>query len=133
MNIFDLIKCLKILYGHDSELKKNIYTKIENCSIKNLNNLYKEIYKRIIIPLYIPLLIMIPFLLITSSKENKDYTNLKINTFIIGLSLIIFSETTIRFISKSFLTNLSISVIPILIIFILNFYFQKKFNLKLKS
>ncbi len=119
-----LIRCIDIIKN-----KKNITNKIENCSKKNINNIYKEFYKRLIVPVYIPLLTLIPFLLIVTSKVNSNFNKIKLVTFLIGFTLIIFSETTIRFISKIYLNNLVISIIPILFILILYFYFLKKFNL----
>ena len=35
-----------------------IHKKIQNCTTENLDNAYKEIYKRFIIPFYIPILIL---------------------------------------------------------------------------
>ena len=101
---------------------------IENCSNENINNIYKEFYKRLIIPLYIPLLTLVPFLLIFSSKESTNYNKLKIVTFIIGLFCIIFSETTIRFISEILSSNLFFSFIPILTVLSLYLFFLTKFS-----
>ncbi len=124
-----IIKCVDILIN-----KKNTIHKIENCSYKNINNIFKEFYKRLIIPVYIPLLTLIPFLLIISSKVNSNFNKLKLITFLIGFILIIFSETTIRFISELLIKNIIISIIPILFILFLYIYFFKKFNFgKLKS
>ena len=53
------------------KIEKNF--KVENCRKDNINNILKELYKRIIIPLYIPVLILISLLLITKSKENTNY------------------------------------------------------------
>ena len=90
-----LYKCINSIYL--SEQKKPDKD-IENCSFKNLKNIHKEIYKRLIIPFYIPLLALITLLLVLSSKENSNYYKLKIFIFIFGLFFIIFSETTVRLI-----------------------------------
>ena len=109
------------------KFKKNISeVKIENCSKSNLQNIYKELYKRFLIPFYIPLLVLIPFLLILSSKESSNYSKLKIITFLIGLFFIIFSETTIKIISTTYFKNLIISLIPFLILAFLYLLFFKK-------
>ena len=126
----DLLRCLKSIYEINE--KKFIHQTIENCSYKNLNNLYKELYKRIFIPLYIPVLMLLPFLLITSSKENLNYTKIKVSTFLIGLFIIIFSETTIRFITSVIINNFILSLIPLIIFLSLYSMFYKKFNLSLK-
>ena len=98
----DLLKCIKILNNNINVVSQDI----KNCSQANLINIYKELYKRFIIPFYIPLLMLIPFLLIISSKENANYQKIKTMTFSIGLFFIIFSETTIRLISTIHLKNI---------------------------
>ena len=125
LSSFQLFQCLQFL-----KTKKNIKIKkkIENCTIKNLQNIYKELYKRFIIPFYIPLLVLIPFLLILSSKENANYSKLKTITFLIGLFFIIFSETTIKLISTTYLKNFVISLMPFLLLIFLYLIFFKKTN-----
>ena len=120
-----LIKCAKFF---NSKNQNKIKPSIINCSLANLNNIYKELYKRFIIPFYILILSLVPFFLIFSSKEDLNYSKLKFTTFIVGLFFIIFSETTIRLISDSMFINLIISLIPIIFIIILYLIFLKKFN-----
>lgn len=124
LSTIKLFRCINIIKNN-----KKIINKIENCSKKNIGNIYKEFYKRLIIPFYIPLLTLIPFLLILSSKVNSNFNKLKLLTFLIGFFLMIFSETTIRFISEFFIKNLIISTIPILFILSLYLYFFNKFYL----
>ena len=122
LSSFKLLKCLKLL----NNKKSIVGDKIENCSKENQKNIYKELYKRFLIPFYIPLLVLIPFLLILSSKESSKYSKLKIVTFLIGLFFIIFSETTIKIISATYLENLMISLIPFLLLIFLYLFFFKK-------
>ena len=128
-----LIRCINSFY----KLKKDEFelrtTLIENCSIENLNNIMKEFYKRFIIPFYIPILCLIPFLLITSSKENLNYNQLRLITFLIGLFVVIFSETTIRMISKTTIQNFSIFMIPIIFFLLIYFFLFYKFNFQIKK
>jgi lipopolysaccharide export system permease protein len=70
----------------------------------------------------------VPFLLIISSKESSAFIKLRFLTFLIGLIFIIFSETTIRFISQDLTNNFIISIIPITIFLILYLIFLNKFN-----
>ena len=95
---------------------------------KNFKNILKEFYKRLVIPLYIPILTLVPLILIISSKENSNYKRLRIITFLIGLFIVISSETTIRFISQSVTSNLLISIIPFLLMFIIYVTFLKNLN-----
>ena len=122
-----LYKCISSIY---LSKQKKPDENIENCSLKNLKNIYKEIYKRLIIPFYIPLLALITFLLILSSKENSDYYKLKILTFVFGLFFIIFSETTVRLISDSLPINAVIAFMPYLSFVLLYFFIFKKLNFK---
>jgi lipopolysaccharide export system permease protein len=124
----NLFICILLIISSKKEILKKTNYNIENCSIENFVNILKEIYKRIFIPLYIPILMLVPLLLITSSKESENYTRLKFITFGIGLIFIIFSETTIRLISDKQIFNYWIISIPLLFILFLYFTFYKKFN-----
>ena len=127
LSSYNLLKCTKFLI---SSKKDNINPKILNCTIKNQNNIFKEIYKRFIIPLYILVLCLVSLLVTMMSKENSKYFKLKLITFLVGLFFIIFSETTIRLISESIIKNISISLLPLIFIIILYSIFIIKFNTK---
>ena len=101
---------------------------------ENIDNILKELYKRIIIPLYIPVLILISLLLIFKSKENINYPRYRILIFLIGFSTIILSEMTIRLIKEDFLENLKFVLIPLVLIVSLysNYLFRFKENKALK-
>ncbi len=123
----DLIKCYHNLMNLNF-LKIEKDFKVENCRAENINNILKELYKRIIIPLYIPVLILIALLLITKSKENTNYPKYRFLIFLIGLSAIIISELTIRFIDNDFYKNIKILIIPIILIISLYSLFLFKFK-----
>ncbi len=122
---YNLIKCIVFLVSSN---QNKINPRISNCTTENKNNIYKEIYKRFIIPFYVLVLSLVPFLAIILSKENSKYYKLKLITFLIGLFFIIFSETTIRLISDSLSKNITISLMPFVFIIILYLIFLKKFN-----
>jgi len=126
LSSIQLFQCLIFLQNK----KKSEESKIENCSKKNLKNIYKELYKRFLIPFYIPLLVLIPFLLTLSSKENSNYSKLKTTTFMIGIVFIVISETTIKLISATYLKNIIISLMPFLFLIFLYVIFIKKTNFK---
>ena len=130
---YKLIECIKIFYKFNKDEFKLKTKFIENCSIKNMSNIFKEFYKRFIIPFYIPILCLIPFLLITSSKENLNYNKIRLVTFLIGFFAIIFSETTIRFISNVDIQNIGIIISPILIFLLIYFYLFYKFNFQISK
>ena len=114
----------------------NIDTKdiiVENCKSENLNNIIKELYKRFIIPFYLPTLMLIILFLILRSKESIDYFNYRIFIFILGLLLIISSEMTLRFIQDDFLKNMKIFSLPLIIIsciYIIFYYYLNRLQKK---
>ena len=59
-----LIRCVKNYYKFNKDDLKLQSETIENCRSRNMNNIFKELYKRFVIPLYIPVLSLIPFLII---------------------------------------------------------------------
>ncbi|MBD1144818.1 LptF/LptG family permease [Pelagibacterales bacterium SAG-MED37] len=123
----DLIKCYHNLMNFNIlQIDKDF--QVENCREENINNIFKELYKRIIIPLYIPVLILVSLLLIIRSKENTNYTKYRLLIFSIGLSVIVISEMTIRLINEDFFRNLKIIVIPFFSLMILYLLFLTKFK-----
>jgi len=100
------------------------------CSIQGLKDIYEELYKRFVIPFYIPILILISQLLIIKSKEDKNYSKYKFIIFLIGVMIIIFSETTLNKINSNFLENMKLIFLPIMIILTLYFFYFYIFKLK---
>ena len=124
----ELINCYLAL----EDRKKKIVNKfsVENCSISNLSNIFGELYKRLVVPLYIPLLILVALTLILISKEETNYTQLKLLIFLFGLFIIIFSETTLRFVGNNLSDNIKLIFIPFLST--ISFYFITIFKLNLR-
>ena len=111
----DLIKCYHNLMNFKF-LKIDPSFEVENCRLDNIDNIIKELYKRIIIPFYIPVLILISLLLIIRSKENTNYPRYRIIIFFIGFIAIILSEMTIRMINEDFFKNIKFFLIPIILV-----------------
>ncbi len=130
VSTLNIIICIISIYDLNSINFKNKADTIFNCSRSNIRNILKEFYKRLIVPMYIPLLMLIPYLLIVSSKESSNYTKIKLSTFLVGLIAIIFSETTIRLVSEELSKNLYLIIIPLFIfaIFYLILYFKLNFK-----
>ena len=124
----DLFVCFQRIYNFEYLKFFSNSTDVINCSKKNIKNIIKEIYKRLVIPFYIPPLILISFLLILYSKESANYKKIKFLTFFLGLSTVILSETTIRFITSSLIFNMKLIIIPFILILL--FYFLLIFNFK---
>jgi lipopolysaccharide export system permease protein len=124
----EIVKCIKTLTNGNIDKIKQIKKEIRNCDLQNLDNIIAELYKRFVIPLYIPVLMLITMLLITHSKEKVNYSKHRFFIFLFGFLIIIFSESTLRFINTSFYNNFLISLIPVIITFFLYFYFLIKLN-----
>ena len=128
-----LFRCIFSFYKFNKIIFEKITNDIENCSVENINNIIKELYKRFIIPIYIPILSLLPFLIIILSKENSNYQKIRILTFFFGIGVIIFSETTIRFISNLKSQNISLILIPIIILIFLYLFLFYKFQKNIKK
>ena len=128
----ELYECIIVLtdknYNNDIQIKD----KVRNCEFKNLDNILAELYKRLVIPLYLPALMLISLFLIIHSKEKINYSRYRLIVFLIGFFLIIFSESTLKFVDKSLYNNLLIGLIPIIIILFLYIYIISQLNYKKK-
>ncbi len=130
METSEVISCIISLYKLKIKLFSKEINEITNCTNNNKINMLKEIYKRLFVPFYIPVLMLIPYLLVLSSKERTNYSKLKIITFLFGTIIIIFSEGIIRFVSRELIDNLFIFLSPLIIFSILYFMFLFKLNLR---
>ena len=105
----------------------------KNCTYENLENIFKELYKRFIIPFYLPVLILASLLLILKSKENVNFNKYKFWIFIFGMVIIIYSESSLKFIGRGFHENYKFMATPILAMIFLYLYFKIKLLNKIKN
>jgi lipopolysaccharide export system permease protein len=129
----ELFKCLNDLNKFIKTNKDVSNLNSQNCSIRNINNIYTEIYKRIIVPIYIPILIILSLLHIVKSKESINYFRYRVFIFVLGLSTIIFSETSLKLIEDDINSNIKLIVLPILLIFSSYFTLFYKLRFKIKN
>ena len=129
--------CLNNLFKRGIIFLENINSEgyALDCSINSLENIFKELYKRFIIPMYIPVLFLITLFLINHSKQEKNYTKIKFFVFLINFFVIIISETSIKFVSGSLKENYLLIIIPLLFIIILliNFFYHFKLKFKIET
>ncbi len=125
----ELLSCANNLKDNESKKLKDDFITL-NCNFKNLDNIYKELYKRLIIPSYLPILIIVSLILIIKSKESTNYLNYRIMIFLFGLVIIIFSETSIKLIGNDIYKNFTIILFPIFLF--LTIYILLIYNLRLK-
>ena len=89
-----------------------------NCQKDSNKNVSQELFKRIYLPMYIPLICLIASLLIFTSKENIHYNKIKLSIFILGFILIFSSEISIKYIGLNFLLDKFLFFFPIILFLI---------------
>jgi len=123
-----LINCIQNIYKFNDKKFESKNKSVVNCNLENINNIFKELYKRFIIPLYIPVLSIAAIFIITTSKENPNYQRWRLITFLFGFFIILFSETTIRLISKNLIENILLFLIPLFLLLLSYSFLSLKFN-----
>ena len=119
----DLFNCfinINKIQKKNTQLKKINNCDISSFSIESISSdIQSEFYKRIVIPLYIPLLILTSLVIILISKENSNNFKSRFFVFLAGFLIIVFSETTLRFVTDNTYRNLFLIIIPIFGVFII--------------
>ena len=107
--------------------------RFKNKNDGQLSNIVGELNDRIVMPLFIPSLVLLACLLIITNKEIINNNFIKLIIFSYGILIIIISEILLDFSSKNINLNLFLYVAPILF-FIINWlllnYFLKRENIK---
>ena len=117
-------------------LKKNINSRKDNalrCGINNsflIKDIYEEIYKRVINPVYIIILSLVSSLVILKSKIIKLERFLKFLIFFLGFAIIVMSELTYKLINSRIEFEIISLSLPIILIFMFYFYILVKTNFK---
>ena len=124
----DLLFCFK-----DSILLKKINLSLIKpkyllCNKDYIDEIFKEIVKRLYLPIYIPLVAMIASILILSSRDYINHNYFKTLMYLNGFGTIVISEISLRYVGKTAESTILFFSLP-LIIFSINYWF---FNNKLK-
>jgi len=126
----DLLFCFK-----DSFILKKLNLKLKNpkylmCNEDFMSEIFKEIVKRLYLPIYIPLLAMIASVLILSSRDYINHNYFKTLMYLNGFITIVISEISLRYAGKSTGSTILFFCLP-LIIFLINYwYFINKLKVK---
>ena len=123
---FQLINCV-INLNEKFKFEKDINKELNfnNCRLGNLNNINQELYKRIILPFYLPILIVIACFIIIKSKDQIGFSKNLIKVFIFGISTIIVSEVSLNVIGKNDIINLSLISSPIIFFYLIYYSYKK--------
>jgi len=122
-----LINCF-IKYNLNKNYKKN-----NICENRSLKSISEELFKRLIVPMYIFILSLISTSLIIKPKKNLFLKYHKFIIFILGFSVIIISQISFKFIAQSKNLDLIVVSTPILLISIYYFFLILKTKSKFKS
>jgi lipopolysaccharide export system permease protein len=127
------IICLERYFNPNTSNKKDPNQFNPNCTYDNLDNIFQELYKRFIMPFYLPILILISLFLIINSKENAFYNRHKIGIFITGFVVIILSESSIKFVNNNLYGNVKFFLAPLVLMVFVYFLFRFKLIFKIKN
>ena len=117
-----LVNCMKSIF-------ENKNYNIINCDQNNPINIYKAVFKRLINPLYLPVLILISLSFVLTSKENLQYSKHKYLIFLFGFGLIILSESSLGYVSNNLQKNILVLILPIILTLLVYTIFIKKLKL----
>ena len=119
----NLIKCVLMLI---KDKNTNLNISGLSCNYSFYKNLVQELYKRTILPFYIPLLFIIATFLILKSKINLNYKFYKIKIFLFGILVVIFSQISVNLVSQNNLLSITMTVAPIILILLSYLIFLNK-------
>ena len=126
----ELVLCMLILNNFKKDIDLKIRGELNNCTLNNTVNIYKEIYSRLIKPIYIILLVAISLLLILKSKSDHTFKMQKFKIYSLGFLSIIFIESSSKFVSPDLIKNLFLLALPFILILMIYFYFLITLNVK---
>jgi len=112
-----LFKCLQKI----SRVKKNfsiheiIFNGEKNCSLASHKEVKQELFKRLTLPMYIPLIALIAAMISLVSKNYKYFSYWKLAIFCLGVTIIIISEISINYLSLTNLSTFIFLLLPIII------------------
>ncbi len=107
-NSIKLIECLSSFINN----KEGFFERLFVCDESSVNAVLQEMYKRLIIPLYIIVVGFVASCLVIKSKNQFDSIKFKSIIFILGFVFVIFSEGSINILSFDNLNKSTILLIP---------------------
>ena len=128
---YDVLACIVRLKNFNNAYISNVFItnkKLNNCIPENLKDIFQEIFKRFVSPLYLLTLSLIACLIIIKSKDDYEYFKHKFGLFVLGVITIIISEISIKYSSANTIQNIQIFSLPVL--FLVTIYLYIKLKLK---
>ena len=119
----DLVNCLLFF---KKSVDRDSNNEIINCNRQNLNNIYKELYVRLVKPLYLTFLSAVSLLIIIKSKSDHLFNVNKFRIYLFSFVVIVFIESSSQLIGANLIKNLVLSILPFIFTLIIYMYFLIK-------
>ncbi len=120
LNSFTMLNCIKEIY-----LKKELFNnkfirspENEACHERTVKSIGEELYKRLVLPFYILIISLIAASLVIEPKSKYFFKLHKINIFLIGVTIIIISQLSIKYFLNSMNISYLILSLPLILVFI---------------
>ena len=110
-NTLKLLGCL-ISYKIKKEKVSNPTVK---CNEDSIGSIIEELARRIVMPFYIPITLILSSLLILKSSEDNNYNKFKIGLFFLIVMIIVLSEITTRYVGLSDFYSICFAVLPLIL------------------
>jgi hypothetical protein len=110
-NTLGLLECL-ISYKIKKEKVSNPTVK---CNEDSIGSVIEELARRIVMPFYIPITLILSSLLILKSSEDNSYNKFKIGLFFLIVMIIVLSEITTRYVGLSDIYSICFAVLPLIL------------------
>ena len=110
-NSIKLIKCISSFVNK----KEGFFEKLFVCDDNSVNSVFQEMYKRLILPLYIIVSGFIASCLVIKSRSQFGSIKFKSLVFVLGFIFVIFSEGSINIVSFNNINKSLIALLPFLV------------------
>ena len=117
-------KDLKYHWNYILGLNENL--KVDNCSKNSKNEAIQNLSRRIVTPLYIPLVSIITSFLLIYKKEKTYHFLRKYVLFILSFTILILAEILLKYTGLSLSVAITYFAIPIITTFFLYICLQRK-------
>ena len=120
----EMFSCIKEVYLKQKLYKNEIIYSPKNntCNNRTVKSISEELYKRSVLPFYTLIIALIAASLVIEPKSKYFSSLHKLNIFLIGVSVIIISQLSLKFFLNSINITYLILLLPIL--FVLFYYFM---------
>ena len=97
----------------DKIFRKNTGERFLVCKDSSIAAIKEEVFRRLFLPLYLPIIALLVSTLVLFSKDRFDYKRYKGKIFISVFFLIVLSEISTKYIGKEFFMSIIFSLFPI--------------------